>query len=314
MPKLIQSLARNAALEEAQAAASSYYTSPPVSARMHENQGMFSRTVIVTLADNTEIIVQLKDNEIDLSKVVLARSLLGPVVPDIHAAKSTEAYFAYVAPLIPGQIWSDCDLSMNEDVSIVTQVARLLRKCSLGIDSSGTVDHYILPRLQKILEKEIFPNDDIRARIEKLCGLTDQLKKLPLTLCHIDVNARNIVVKKDQDVEIVGLLDWEQASLMPFGMSAWCIRFLSVPIRRMKDYPTERTQPMAEAFWKELAMDLSIESQRALIIAMQVGYVLISVYFEGSDPSPDTLSTFTERFDWFEGLFGPFCDLKNLVK
>jgi hypothetical protein len=159
-------------------------------------------TLIVTLEDGSETIVQLKDNELDLTKVALARSLLGDVVPDMHAAKSSKVYFAYVASLIPGSVWGEKKLSLDEDVRVVTQVARLLARCSLNIKSNGIVDQYILPRLHKILEKEDIPDDAIRMRIKKLCGVTDQLKQLPLCLCHIDVNARNVSACLNCDVTL----------------------------------------------------------------------------------------------------------------
>ncbi|KAK7051633.1 hypothetical protein VNI00_004612 [Paramarasmius palmivorus] len=305
MPTLIRSLSKAVALKEAQVVASSYYTSQPVSARMHEDQGMFSCTVVVTLADDTEVIVQLKDNEVDLTKVTLARTLLGDVVPDMHGGKCTKAYFAYLSELIPGRIWSEKELSLEEDVSVASQVARLLSKCSLGIDSSGIVDLYLLPRLRKILEKEDVSDDAIRTRIEKLCDQADQVKKLPLSLCHIDINARNIIL--NENAHVVGLVDWEQACLLPLGMNAWCIRYLSVPIIGGKDRPTEKTQAMAEAFWKNFTANMSVDAQRAVIIAMQIGFVLWSVYFETSSPSSNNLVQFVGRFDWFESVFGPLC-------
>jgi hypothetical protein len=49
---------------------------------------------------------------------------------------------------------------------------------------------------------------------------------------------------------VVSLVDWEHAGLFPLGMSAWCIRFLSVPIIGGKGRITDKTQPMVEAFWK----------------------------------------------------------------
>jgi hypothetical protein len=49
---------------------------------------------------------------------------------------------------------------------------------------------------------------------------------------------------------VVGHIDWEHAGLFPLGTSAWCIRFLSVPIIGSKARIMDKAQPMVEAFWK----------------------------------------------------------------
>ncbi|THV06236.1 hypothetical protein K435DRAFT_789650 [Dendrothele bispora CBS 962.96] len=303
MPTLIEKLSPTAALKEAQNAARSYYISEPISARTHADQGMFSRTIVVTLADNTEVIVQLKDNELDTTKIMLARSLLGDVVPDIHAAKPNKVYFAYVAPLIRGVLWDKGKWSLDQEISAVSQIARLLFKCSLGIDSAGIVDYYIFPRLRKILEKEEI-SDELRTRLEKLHGAIEQLKNLPLCLCHADINERNIIM--NDDAEIVGLLDWEMASLLPLGMNACYIRALAVPTVGGKDCPSEKSQLLAEAFWRVFTANLSPDVLPALVVAMQFGMVF-RVFYEGITVAPNVLSALPERLDWFERCFGPLC-------
>ncbi|KAK7464731.1 hypothetical protein VKT23_005937 [Stygiomarasmius scandens] len=301
MPTLIEKLSAAAALKEAQIAARSHFTSEPVSARMHPDQGMFSRTIIVTLAENKEVIVQLKDNELDTTKIALARSLLGEVVPDVHAAKPSKVYFAYVAPFIQGVLWGKGDWSLHQEINAAAQIARLLSKCSLGIDSAGIVDYYVLPRLQKILEKEDI-SDELRVRLEKLCGLADQLKMLRLCLCHVDINVMNVIL--NDDAEVVGLLDWEMASLLPLGMNACCIRELAIPNFSGKDRVLEKSQPMVEAFWKEFTANFSADVQPVLIIAMQIGMVF-RTFYEGITVAPNVLSALPERLDWFEHCLGP---------
>jgi hypothetical protein len=49
-----------------------------------------------------------------------------------------------------------------------------------------------VPRLSKILEKEKVVDNAVRERVEALLGTIDQLKELPLALCHIDINGRNV--------------------------------------------------------------------------------------------------------------------------
>ncbi|ESK89327.1 aminoglycoside phosphotransferase [Moniliophthora roreri MCA 2997] len=307
MPTLIEHLSHTAAVKEAEDAARSYFTSQPISARSHKEQGLFSRTLVVTLEDDTDVIVQLKDNEVDLTKVALARGLLGDIVPEMHRAKAKRVYFAYVAPIIRGTLWhlktERKELSLEQEVRVASQIAHLISRCSLGIDSSGIVDSYVQPRLEKILEKEEL-TEDARLRIERLCGLTEHLKSLPLVLCHIDINSRNVILNKK--ARIVGLLDWEFACLLPFGMNAWCIRYLSMPCIAGKERLVERTQPMAESFWQTLTAGLSGDAQHKVVIAMQIGFVIISAFIEGLHP--ESLHYFVERFDWLESTFRPLCD------
>ncbi|KAF9072202.1 hypothetical protein BDP27DRAFT_1382213 [Rhodocollybia butyracea] len=258
MPILISSLPKSQALADAKTAIESHSTAEVVSVHLAEEQGMYSRTFVAALADGSELIVQLKDNEIDLTKVSLALALLGAIVPSMHAAKCEKAHYAYVSSLIPGVIWSvKEDADWNEVLDV-----------------------------------------DARSRIENLLTKVDELKALPLALCHIDINERNIIVNDGAD--IVGLIDWEQASLLPFGMNAWCIRYLAVKTHRRVDHISEATLPMAHAFW-------SSQLHPAVVTAMQVGYILIGVLIEGITPSEMVLSSLVERYDWLEHVFRPLC-------
>ena len=105
-----------------------------------------------------QIVVQLKDNEIDTTKTVLANTLLGDVVP-ISSAAISNATFAYISPFIPGTIWviRDAELSVDENARVAFQVGALLAQCTLRIDGSGMVDGYVIPRIRCILSKTKMP-------------------------------------------------------------------------------------------------------------------------------------------------------------
>uniref|UniRef100_A0A0W0GEB6 Uncharacterized protein n=1 Tax=Moniliophthora roreri TaxID=221103 RepID=A0A0W0GEB6_MONRR len=203
MPTLIESIGSDAAIKEAKYVVARFCTSLPKSARAAPTQGMYSRTTFVTLHDETQVVVQLKDNDIDLTKVALARSLLGDVVPVMQAANTTLAHFAYVSPLVPGTVWFRAGMTTEQDVELAYQTALILAKCSLGVDSTGTVDNYILPRLRELLG--IVENESMRSRIQALFNIANCLKSLPLSLCHIDVNASNVGDLLDKMVEQKGL-------------------------------------------------------------------------------------------------------------
>jgi hypothetical protein len=45
------------------------------------------------------------------------------------------------------------------------------------------------------------------------------------------------------------LVDWEQVLLLRVGMNGWSVRHFSVVNRNHVDYASEKTLPMAKAFW-----------------------------------------------------------------
>jgi hypothetical protein len=49
-----------------------------------------------------------------------------------------------------------------------------------------------VPRISNVLEKEKVVDNAVWERLEALLGTIDLLKELPLALCHIDINTRNV--------------------------------------------------------------------------------------------------------------------------
>ncbi|OCB90380.1 hypothetical protein A7U60_g2390 [Sanghuangporus baumii] len=306
-PSLIARLTDKQLIAEARVVAKGYCYSIPISSRMLQDQGMFSKTTCVTLEDGTEVIIQFKDNEIDTTKVALARGFLGDIVPFTFAAKTTKAHFVYVSDLIKGIMWSDCDCTVEQNCHIASQLGDMLLRCSVNSDSTGVVDFFVIPRLKRIVLKENVPHAPLREKMQELLAQCDTLKLLPLALCHIDLNARNILLDEDRDV--IGIVDWEQAAMLPLGSNAWCIRYLSVDIVRGEDIISEKSLPMAEAFWKSFLAKLPnnvFSHQRAIITAMQVGFIL-STFFGGGSPNEDKQVQIFDRMTWLEKTFAPMC-------
>jgi len=293
-------------LAEAESVGRSFCDAAPVSSRMCVFQGMFSKSAIVTLSDGTEIVVQLKDNEIDTTKTALANALLGDVVPISFAAISN-ATFAYISRFIPGSVWLLRDnLTIEENARVALQVGSLIARCTLGIEGSGMVDRYVVPRLLQILSKNKMTKK-LKTRIQGVLGLADGVKALPLSLCHIDVNSMNIIL--DENANIVGLVDWEQAQLLPVGMNAWCIRYLSVPNSGGVDEVVERSQPMAEAFWQGFiaALPPHLHTLKERVVdSMLIGLVLFA-FPEGFEIRKSELNMVSGRLDWIESTFRPMC-------
>ncbi|KAF8523271.1 hypothetical protein BU17DRAFT_85957 [Hysterangium stoloniferum] len=292
-------------LAEVNAVALSHCDTKPVTSRMCEWQGMFSKSAVVTLSDGTEVVVQLKDNEIDTTKTVLANSLLGDVVPICFGAV-TKAEFAYVSRFIPGTVWAlkEDKLSILNNAKIARQMGSLLAQCILDLDSSAIVDRYIIPRLHKIVTKSDMP-EELRSRIHEIVPLAGHLKTLPLALSHTDVNTMNVIL--DDKAEIVGFIDWELAQLLPIGMNAWCIRHLSVTNRQRVDYPSGKTKPMAKAFWDGFTTSLPSRVQAFtdyIVDAMLIGLIL-NQFGEGFEPDVRDVAMTMERLKWIETTFRP---------
>ena len=106
-------------------------------------------------AEMVQVVVQLKDNEIDFTMTVLASSLFGDIVPIFYGAP-TRTQFAYVSRFIPGTVWAlkEDELSIDTNTKIARQVGSLLARCTLGLDSSAIVNRFIIPRWG-LREKEI---------------------------------------------------------------------------------------------------------------------------------------------------------------
>jgi hypothetical protein len=102
-------------------------------------------------------------------------------------------------------------------------------------------------------------------------------------------------------------IDWEFAGLFPLGMNAWCIHYLSIPIIHGKDTITSNSKPMIQAFWNNLTSNVPRHLHRNLIVAMQVGFVVVHTFFEGGTVGREALGLFVGRFDWLTRCFEEFC-------
>jgi hypothetical protein len=198
---MLSTLTEERALQAAQEAAPAYSSSPLVSIDRlgdHE-QGAYSITFRAVFQNGDKAIVQLKDSSIDTALVALARSLLGNIVPDVRTVHNNITRHAYVMNMLPGGY---CEsgvgaYSFNNDVAIARELGSILARCSLGNDSSGVVDYYIVPRLESIIARELPTDNDpsiaaVRTRIRDLISRAENLKRLPLALCHTHLYCANV--------------------------------------------------------------------------------------------------------------------------
>ena len=201
-------------IDLARTIAHAHFRTTSVSCRLHEEQGCFSQTYVVELEDHSHVVVQFRDTPLDLSHYVLARRTsfffwsristcplsvsaekLGTLVPTIEK-KSTNIYVSthvYIMNYIHGSMWNSALGAWEDDVAIAGQLGEALSRCIVGPDSSEVVESYIIPRLQTVLHENI-PSDRLQLRrsVEELISISPNLKKLPLSLSHVDLNATNV--------------------------------------------------------------------------------------------------------------------------
>jgi hypothetical protein len=121
---------------------------------------------------------------------------LGTLVPAIEK-KSTDNIFVsthvYIMNYINGSMWNSALGAWEDDAAIAGQLGEALSRCIVGPDSSEVVESYIIPRLQTVLHENI-PLDrlELRRSVEELISIAPNLKKLPLSLSHVDLNATNV--------------------------------------------------------------------------------------------------------------------------
>ncbi|TDL23174.1 hypothetical protein BD410DRAFT_787487 [Rickenella mellea] len=302
-------LSEESALDVAQQIAHASCEAHPVSARMRPFQdlGSSSKSILVSLSDGTDVVVQLRDTEIDTSAVALANTLLGDVVPLSRAAKTSAVQAAYIYPSIGGKLWTENEVPLEGDVSIASQLASLLARLALPMESTSMIDRVVVPRLRRIVAKEHIPSDELKQRIDDMVHTTEHLRALPLAICPSDLDPSHVVI--DEDFNVTGLINWETTTLLPLGMSAWAIHPLSTSNKGGVDILLEKTKPMAEAFWKEFVANMPHHlqaHQRTLIDAMEIGLVF-SAFPEGKETSEDAIRLLPTRLEWLRDTFEPLC-------
>ncbi|KAF3935953.1 hypothetical protein ABW19_dt0203705 [Dactylella cylindrospora] len=313
---LIDSIEDEQALSESAIIATEFTGTDAVSQEMTAFQGMFSKTAIVTLKDDTKWVVQLRDNEVDITKTALARAKLGTLVPEIHRVPSKLAFFGYIQSYVPGEIWAirtDYEkLSDQEQTGIAESLAGMLARMSINESSSGMTQHFIRSRLQHVVDRLI--KHDVEGVREKMLGLIDKLHTLdclPLALIHEDINEMNVILNEKN--EIAGLIDWEAASILPLGTNLWAIRRLAFRNVQGIEFELPYTEAMVAAWWRGFTACLPQDLQnqpglvQGLITAAQVGLVLTSVFWPGCKPPGEkALKYLGEHLDWIETTFGGF--------
>ncbi|VDC02823.1 unnamed protein product [Peniophora sp. CBMAI 1063] len=264
------------ALAEASAIAARYTGLPVSSVNMCTSQGQYSRTVEVTLGDNSRLIVQFRDDDIDTSIVALARALVGKLVPTVNLVYTRLCRRAYVSQYADGTLWEDRGIcAVEDDKRAASEVGALVARLQLPMSSVSVVEDFVIPRLHQIIRQDPFyGRADLAEKVRDIAARAHILKSLPLAVCHTDINRENIIL--NDDFSISGLIDWERAAILPLGMGAWCIHQLAVMNIKGVDYETSDSKKTVVsfrgAFYSSVPAEFrSAEGAETLLLAMQVG-------------------------------------------
>lgn len=184
-------------------------------------QGMFSRTLFVTLADGREVVVQFRTEPLDIGAFEIAKGALGSFVPDAEALSSEElesaGAWAYSLARMPGQMWLRGVAGKGAEgrIAINKSLGRVFSKGFLADDSNEAVETKLRPHLDAILAS---PLEDIlpyKETLESFAKRLDEFAQLPLWVAHYDLNDVNVLI--DENCEVTSLIDWELSTPLPFG-------------------------------------------------------------------------------------------------
>ena len=148
-------------------------------------QGMFSRTLFLTLADGREVVLQFRTEPLDLDAFKFAREALGSVVPDARALENKELFnarvWAYCLTRLHGNTWvyGVDDRGAKGRIASNKSLGHVFSRGCPASSSDEAIDGKIRPHLEAILTstlEEILP---YRHRFQGFLDKLEQLEKAP---------------------------------------------------------------------------------------------------------------------------------------
>lgn len=188
----------------------------------------FSRTIIVTLQNGEELVIQSRPEPLDLESFEVARRVLGPVVPDIKLLRDEELegedIWAYWMTRVRGKTWhKEVREKSKKRVTINWFLGQSFSKGHAEGSSELVINQKVRPHLALLLSSEYDQIGRFRDVASNLLGKLDRLKILPLFTSHFDINGFSVIV--DDDCKDLGTVDWELSTPLPFGMGFSCHQY-----------------------------------------------------------------------------------------
>ncbi|KAI9669522.1 MAG: hypothetical protein M1817_004641 [Caeruleum heppii] len=244
-------------LNKARKLVEEHLEAPTKKARFPRIQGMFSKTVIVTLKTGNEYVIQLRYEPLDIAPFERGHKLLGSLVPKVEVLHDDELQAAGFWPVImnciPGDTWLvRCDRwDPHLNVVVTRSLGRALSRCFVEGSSAQVVQDTIRPKLEQLLAAEHEDVNPFRPLIRQLLERLPQLEKLPLFQSHLDLNEMNLMVLENG--ELSGILDWELSPPpTPFGMGCNRLHTIAGQINNQIYHERDNYVEMEKGFWEEI--------------------------------------------------------------
>ncbi|CAG8930991.1 unnamed protein product [Penicillium salamii] len=256
-------------------------------------QGSCSYTVYAGTKQEFVVQFRLRPVLLEMKTVALARQIYGSLVPwttchgqmgDIVDGK--ECVIIYVMDRVQGVSQLEFQLSRDETNSLEffawrqNLVSDLAKFFARGWDSPVHVDDEVRKALQERYETDLkllyhaLP-DRFRPIVQRSLDSLPAIMSLPPVLLHQDLGVFNVMV--DEESHLVGIIDWAEAEVGPFGIN---LHFLQQTLSelhrkhgwtRLDDYDA-----LHQTFWTGLKEGTGLgESEISKIeMAMTVGLLL----------------------------------------
>ncbi|KAL8908650.1 MAG: hypothetical protein Q9171_005362 [Xanthocarpia ochracea] len=133
---------------------------PTKKARTSRPPGFFSRTVIVTLQNDEEVVIQFRPEPLDLEPFEVARKVLGAAVPGVTVIQDEElehdGIWVYWMTCIPGKTWLYGARGKRAQTLVTTlgSLGRVLSKGYIGDSSELVVGRRLRPHLALLLSSK----------------------------------------------------------------------------------------------------------------------------------------------------------------
>ncbi|KAJ5975355.1 hypothetical protein N7481_009062 [Penicillium waksmanii] len=211
--------------------AASIWGQKVVSVKRVNVQGLGSITLEVFMDDGSCRIIQFRTQPLDLNPAINqppSWKLRSRCTKIENSVRSRDNVFVFHMERITGKTWMEADEHWEPaPVQCVTSLGRVLSKCFV-FRTEHEIENYVKPNLQKILNMPTRSNIDVRPYfplVEELVEVCPKLKRFSGFFSHLDLNTMNIFVEETSQLH--GVIDWEDARVLPFGFNCSAIHFLA---------------------------------------------------------------------------------------
>ncbi|GAM85014.1 hypothetical protein ANO11243_030170 [Dothideomycetidae sp. 11243] len=262
-------------------------------------QGFASRTVIATLANHKEVVIQFRREPMDLGAFVLAQKTLGAIVPTIELIQdedlSRAGIWTYCMTCISGKSWIAAadERSASTRVTVLKSLGRALSKSFIAETSETAIEQHVRLHLQLLLASKVTNVCKFHPLADRLYQRLDDLKTLPLFVSLFDLNDMNVMV--DENLEVSGIVDWELSTPLPFGMGFCRTHLLAGEIYKRNLIIPDDFEEAERGLWQAVWNGLSDHVRH--ICGENADLVQTAV----------TLGTLLDTFRLVDGQLAPTC-------